>query len=106
MTRRRIHGSRIRGKTYGFPFMTCANVLICRKKDYTPVNNIFEIEGGLSAPLKSMIGYYSILAFCNYQDGGENNGILRYSNNFYEEFDLRKAYLLDVIQSMEDDQSQ
>lgn len=63
--------SRIKGKTYGFPFMTCANVLICRKKDYTPVNNIFEIEGGLSAPLKSMIGYYSVLAFCNYQDSGE-----------------------------------
>ena len=63
--------SRIRGKVYGFPFMTCANVLICRKKDYTPVNNIFEIEGGLSAPLKSMIGYYSVLAFCNYQDRSE-----------------------------------
>lgn len=65
--------SRIRGKTYGFPFMTCANVLICRKKDYTPVNNIFEIKGGLSAPLKSMIGYYSVLAFCNYQDSGEGS---------------------------------
>ena len=63
--------SRIMGKTYGFPFMTCANVLICRKKDYTPINNIFEIEGGLSAPLKSMLGYYSVLAFCNYQDSGE-----------------------------------
>ena len=63
--------SKFKGKTYGFPFMTCANVLICRKKDYTPVNNIFEIEGGLSAPLKSMIGYYSVLAFCNYQDRGE-----------------------------------
>ena len=65
--------SKIRGKTYGFPFMTCANVLICRKKDYTPVNNIFEIEGGLSAPLKSMIGYYNVLAFCNYQDCGEGS---------------------------------
>ena len=63
--------SKIMGKTYGFPFMTCANVLICRKKDYTPANNIFEIEGGLSAPLKSMLGYYSVLAFCNYQDSGE-----------------------------------
>ena len=65
--------SRIRGKIYGFPFMTCANVLICRKKDYTPINNIFEIEGGLSAPLKSMIGYYNVLAFCNYQDCGEGS---------------------------------
>jgi hypothetical protein len=65
--------SRIRGKIYGFPFMTCTNVLICRKKDYTPVNNIFEIEGGLSAPLKSMLGYYSVLAFCNYQDRGEGS---------------------------------
>ncbi len=65
--------SKIRGKTYGFPFMTCANVLICRKKDYTPINNIFEIEGGLTAPLKSMIGYYSVLAFCNYQDSGEGS---------------------------------
>ena len=63
--------SKIMGKTFGFPFMTCANVLICRKKDYTPANNIFEIEGGLSAPLKSMLGYYSVLAFCNYQDSGE-----------------------------------
>ena len=63
--------SKIMGKTYGFPFMTCANVLICRKKDYTPANNIFEIKGGLSAPLKSMLGYYSVLAFCNYQDSGE-----------------------------------
>ena len=65
--------SRIRGKTYGFPFMTCANVLICRKKDYTPINNIFEIEGGLSAPLKSMLGYYNLLAFCNYQDSGKES---------------------------------
>ena len=63
--------SKIMGKTFGFPFMTCANVLICRKKDYTPANNIFEIKGGLSAPLKSMLGYYSVLAFCNYQDSGE-----------------------------------
>ena len=65
--------SKIHGKTYGFPIMTCANVLICRKKDYTPINNIFEIEGGLSAPLKSMIAYYSVLAFCNYQDSGEGS---------------------------------
>ena len=63
--------SKIMGKTFGFPFMTCANVLICRKKDYTPANNIFEIKGGLSAPLKSILGYYSVLAFCNYQDSGE-----------------------------------
>ena len=66
-----LERSKIMGKTYGFPFMTCANVLICRKKDYTPANNIFEIKGGLSAPLKSMLGYYSVLAFCNYQDSGE-----------------------------------
>ena len=65
--------SKIKGKTYGFPFMTCANVLKKKKKDYTPVNNIFEIEGGLSAPLKSMIGYYNVLAFCNYQDSGEGS---------------------------------
>ncbi len=32
----------------------------------------------------------------------ENNGILRYGSNFYEEFDLLKAYLLSVVQSMED----
>ena len=33
----------------------------------------------------------------------ENNGILRYGSNFYEEFDLRKAYLLDIVREMEDD---
>lgn len=33
----------------------------------------------------------------------ENNGIFRYGSNFYEEFDLLKAYLLSTVQSMEDD---
>ncbi len=30
----------------------------------------------------------------------ENNGIFRYGSNFYEEFDLHKAFLLDIVQSM------
>lgn len=31
-----------------------------------------------------------------------DKGILRYGSDFYEEFDLLKAYLLSVVQNMED----
>lgn len=65
--------SRIKGKMYGVPFLLCSNVLICRKEDYYPVKNIYEIKGKISAPLKSMAAYYQILAFCSMQEKKGNS---------------------------------
>ena len=60
--------SKVRGKIYGIPLMTCANVFICRAEDRIPVRNIFDIPPGLSAPMKSMAMTYYLYALCNLQD--------------------------------------
>lgn len=82
--------SRIRGKVYGVPFLLCSNVLICRKEDYYPVKNIYEIEGKLSAPLKSMASYYEILAFCSTQ--GENGASIEVIKELKRILDGEEAY--------------
>lgn len=60
--------SRIRNKIYGIPHMGCANLLISREEDYTPISNIYQVPKGLSAPLKSMASFYYLYALCNLQD--------------------------------------
>ena len=64
-----IDKSKVRKKTYGVPLMICANALICRKKDDLNIKNIFDLHERTAIPLKSMLMYYYIQAFCNYQDG-------------------------------------
>ena len=48
--------------------MICANTLICRKKDDRNIKNIFDLHERTAIPLKSMLMYYYIQAFCNYQN--------------------------------------
>ena len=63
-----IDKSKVKQKTYGVPLMICANTLICRKKDDCNIKNIFELRERTAIPLKTMLMYYYIQAFCNYQN--------------------------------------
>ena len=63
-----IDKSKVGKKTYGVPLMICANTLICRKKDDRNIKNIFDLHKRTAIPLKSMLMYYYIQAFCNYQN--------------------------------------
>ena len=63
-----IDKSKVRQKTYGVPVMICANTLICRKKDDDHIKNIFDLHERTAIPLKTMLMYYYIQAFCNYQN--------------------------------------
>ena len=63
-----IDKSKVKQKTYGVPLMICANTLICRKKDDDHIKNIFDIHERTAIPLRTMLMYYYIQAFCNYQN--------------------------------------
>lgn len=63
-----IDKSKVRQKTYAVPLMICANTLICRKKDDHHIRNIFDLHERTAIPLKTMLMYYYIQAFCNYQN--------------------------------------
>ena len=63
-----IDKSKVKQKTYGVPLMICANTLICRKKDDDHIKNIFDLHERTAIPLKTMLMYYYIQAFCNYQN--------------------------------------
>ena len=63
-----IDKSKVKKKTYGVPLMVCANTLICRKKDDLNIKNIFDLHERTAIPLKTMLMYYYIQAFCNYQN--------------------------------------
>ena len=63
-----IDKSKVKQKTYGVPLMICANTLICRKKDDYHIKNIFDLHERTAIPLKTMLMYYYIQAFCNYQN--------------------------------------
>ena len=63
-----IDKSKVRQKTYGVPVMICANTLICRKKDDYHIKNIFDLHERTAIPLRTMLMYYYIQAFCNYQN--------------------------------------
>ncbi len=47
--------SKIRQRSYGVPFMLCANVLICRQKDDPHIQNILELNENAAIPLRSML---------------------------------------------------
>ena len=60
--------TKARKKTYGVPIMLCFNALICRKEDDREIRNVYELDEKVAIPLRSMLMYYYIQSFCNYQD--------------------------------------
>lgn len=62
-----IERSKVRTKTYGIPLIVCANTLICRKEDDRNVRNVMELHENVAIPMRTLIMYYYIQAFCNYQ---------------------------------------
>ena len=67
-----IEKSKVKKKTYGVPLMVCANALITRRKDDHNIRNIFDLHERTAIPLKSMMMYYYLQAFCNYQNDSVN----------------------------------
>ena len=63
-----IDKSKVRQKTYGVPLMICANSLICRRKDDRQISNVMELNESVAIPMRSMLMYYYLQSFCNYQD--------------------------------------
>ena len=63
-----IDKSKVRQKTYGVPLMACSNALICRREDDREIRNIMDLHEPVAVPLASMIMYYYLQAFCNYQN--------------------------------------
>ncbi len=66
-----IDKSKVKKKTYGIPLMVCVNTLFCRKEDDRNIRNIMQIHDSIAIPLRSMLMYYYLQAFCNYQDKSE-----------------------------------
>ena len=71
-----IDKSKVRKKTYGIPLMLCANTLICRKEDDRNIRNIMQLQDSIAIPLRSMLMYYYLQAFCNFQDKPEKGTAL------------------------------
>ena len=63
-----IDKSKVSRKTYGIPVMICANMLICRKEDDKNISNIMELHEPTAVPIQTMLMYYYLQSFCNYQD--------------------------------------
>ena len=63
-----IDKSKVRKKTYGIPLMICANALICRREDDLGISNIMELHENVAMPMQTMLMYYFLQAFCNFQN--------------------------------------
>ena len=63
-----IDKSKVRKKTYGVPLMICANTLFCRREDDCGISSIMELHENVAIPMRTMLMYYYLQAFCNYQD--------------------------------------
>ena len=63
-----IEKGKVRQKTYGIPLMLCANALICRRKDDRQISNVMELNESVAIPMRTMLMYYYLQSFCNYQD--------------------------------------
>ena len=68
-----VDKAKVRKMTYGIPMMICANALICRKKDDQNIRNILDLHEPTAVPLKPMLMYYYLQAFCNYQDESDRS---------------------------------
>ena len=74
-----IDKSKVRKKTYGIPLMICANTLICRREDDRNIRNIMQLHESVAIPVRTMLMYYYLQAFCNYQDKSEKpSAVLRH----------------------------
>ena len=63
-----IDKSKVQRNTYGIPLMICANALICRRRDDLNIRNLMDLYEPAAIPLKTMLMYYYLQAFCNFQD--------------------------------------
>ena len=63
-----IDKGKVRKKTYGVPLMVCSNALICRREDDRGIRSVMDLHEPVAIPLRSMMMYYYLQAFCNYQD--------------------------------------
>ena len=63
-----IDKSKVRQKTYGVPLMVCSNALICRREDDRNIRSVMDLHEPVAIPLRSMMMYYYLQAFCNYQN--------------------------------------
>lgn len=59
--------TRYKRNLYSLPFLTCYNAVICRKKDFHGINNVYDIKGKIVTPLRSMLAYYYLISFAGYQ---------------------------------------
>ena len=103
MTRRRIHGSRAK---IGIIRILPEIIDTSRVFDWILDRDLCTGENGLEYMLPADKTLYPVFAELDpvYEQlydmvSDENNGIFRYNSNFYEEFDLRKAYLSAMITS-------
>ena len=81
-----IDKSKVRQKTYGIPLMICGNSLICRRKDDRQISNVMELHESIAIPMRTMLMYYYLQSFCNYQDrSGRYYEVMRHltSDNRY-----------------------
>jgi len=60
--------TRYERKLFALPFITCFTAIICHASDAKGINNVYDIKGRMVSPLKSMMAYYYLMSFCNYQD--------------------------------------
>lgn len=63
-----IDKSKVKKKTYGIPLMLCSNSLICRREDDRDIRNVMQLDEPVAIPMRTMLLYYYLQAFCNYQD--------------------------------------
>ena len=90
-----IDKSLVRKKRYGIPLMICANALICRKQDDQEIHNIMDLHEPAAVPLKTMLMYYYLQAFCNYQDNsGRSLEVMRHLTELMgDDVDLEETSL-------------
>ena len=92
-----IDKSKVQKKTYGIPIMLCANVLICRRQDDLNIRCVMDLHEPAAIPLRSMLMYYYLRAFCNFQDqsGKCLEVMLHLTDLMGENTDLEKTALSD-----------
>ena len=66
-----IDKSKVNRNTYGIPVMICSNALICRREDDRNTRNMMELHERVAIPMRTMLMYYYLQIFCNYQDKSE-----------------------------------
>lgn len=60
-----------RRKRMGIPFLSCSIFLICREENAGNTENIYDLKGKLSTPLKSLMENYYLMALCDTETRSE-----------------------------------